>query len=68
MDDVWGFAGISGGGGVFNVESLEGLDSIMLEFPFVPFTDTEIIPLVDIEPQLQRMKKVARAIAPGAPR
>ena len=50
MDDVWGFAGILGGGGVFNVESLEELDSIMVEFPFAPFTDTEIIPLVDIEP------------------
>ena len=65
--EVWGFAGIPGGGGIINVDSVEEMDSIMVEFPLGPFTDTEIIPLVEIEPQLQHIKQVVQAMAVGAP-
>jgi hypothetical protein len=33
MDEVWSFAWIQGGGGVFNGESLEELDTVMVECP-----------------------------------
>ena len=49
IEDVWGFAGIPGGGGIFNVESLEELDGVMAAFPFGNFSDVEVYGLVDID-------------------
>ncbi len=68
LEQVWGFAGIQGGGGIVNVNSLEELDAIMNEFPFAPFSDTEIYGLADLQTGLQNMKQVIQAMAPGAPR
>jgi muconolactone delta-isomerase len=65
FEQIWGFAGIQGGGGIVNVGSLEELDAIMTEFPFLVFSKIEIIPLVDLDGYLQRTKQVAQAMAAG---
>ncbi len=65
LEQVWGFAGIPGGGGINNVDSLEELDAMMAEFPFGPFSDIEILPLVDLDVALQRTKQAAQAMAGG---
>ena len=65
-DTIWASAGSPGGGGILNVSSLEELDAIMAEFPFGPFSDTQVVPLVDLTEALQRGKKAALAMMPGA--
>ncbi len=65
MEQVWSFAGIPGGGGILNVASLDELDAIMAQFPFGPFSDIEIYPLVDLDASLQRVKQAAQAMAGG---
>ena len=57
FEQVWSFAGVPGGGGILNVESLEELDAIMTEFPFGPFSETEVLPLVDLDQSLDRVKQ-----------
>jgi muconolactone delta-isomerase len=64
IEQIWGFAGLQGGGGIVNVNSLEELDTIMTEFPFAPFSDTEIFGLTDLQPGLQTMKRAIQAMAP----
>ncbi len=64
IEQTWGFAGIQGGGGIVNVNSLEELDAIMTEFPFAPFSDTEIYGLADLQTGLQNMKQAIQAMAP----
>jgi muconolactone delta-isomerase len=66
LEQVWSFAGLQGGGGVMNVESLEELDFIMTTFPLAPFSNTEIYPLVEIEPSLDRVRQAIRSMMPPA--
>ena len=54
MEQAWSFAGVIGGGGILNVESLEELNEIMEGFPFAPVSTVEIYPLVELEPSLRR--------------
>ncbi len=56
IEQSWGFAGIQGGGGILNVESLEELDLILTEFPMGPFSETQVHGLVDLGPSLERLK------------
>ena len=65
IEQAWGFAGIAGGGGIANVDSLEELDAVMAEFPFGVTSDIEIIPLVDLDASLQRMKQFLEAMVAG---
>jgi muconolactone delta-isomerase len=65
LEQVWSFAGISGGGGIANVNSLEELTAIMIEFPFGPFSDIEIYGLSDIEKAMGNLRAAAQAMAPG---
>ena len=65
LEQVWGFAGIEGGGGIANVDSLEELDALMVEFPFRVFSDIEVIPLVDLDGHLQRSKQAVQAAGRG---
>ena len=62
MEQIWAFAGTPAGGGVLNVGSLDELDSIMAEYPFGPFSDTEVYPLVDLHDSLQRSKQVMQSM------
>ena len=65
IEQVWGFAGIAGGGGIINVNSLEELDAVMAELPVAPLSDVEIFPLVDLAGALQRTKQAIQAMASG---
>lgn len=49
LEQIWGFAGISGGGGVLNVASHEELDRIMIRFPFGAWSHIEVYALTDID-------------------
>ena len=65
IEAVWATAGVPGGGGILNVNSLEEIDAILAEYPFGPFSDTEVIPIVDLVESLQRAKQAAQAMMPG---
>ena len=47
------------------MDSLEELDAVMAEFPFGATSDIEIIPLVDLDASLQRMKQFLEAMVAG---
>jgi hypothetical protein len=66
IEQVWGFAGIAGGGGIINVNSLEELDAVMAELPVAPISEVEIFPLVDLDASLQRAKQAMQAMASGS--
>ncbi len=65
MDATWANVGSPEGGAIANVNSLEELDAIMLEFPFGAFSDVKVVPLVDLTESLQRSKKAFLAMMPG---
>ena len=58
MEQVWGFAGMPGGGGIIDVESLEELDGVMAGFPFGGFSEVQVHGLVDIDGALDRFEEV----------
>ncbi|MBI2856771.1 MAG: hypothetical protein HYX95_00495 [Chloroflexi bacterium] len=60
IEHIWSFAGMQAGGGIANVESLEELDAILVEFPIGPFSDTQIYPLVNFKDALQRARQAAQ--------
>jgi muconolactone delta-isomerase len=64
LEQVWSFAGLQGGGGIGNVNSLEELDAMMTEFPIGPFSDIEIYGLVDFEASVGTWREAAKAMAP----
>lgn len=64
IEQAWGFAGIQGGGGIINVNSLEELDAIMTEYPFAPFSDTKVYGLVDLQASLKNTKQAVQAMTP----
>jgi muconolactone delta-isomerase len=57
FEQVWSFAGVSGGGGMLNVSSLEGLDQIMTEFPSGSFSDTQVCGLLELPESRERYKQ-----------
>lgn len=63
LEQVWGFSGMQGGGGIVRVESQEELDAILAEYPLSPFAEQEIYPLVELGDSLQRVKRAAQAVA-----
>lgn len=52
VKQVWNFAGLTGGGGVLEVDSHEELDDIMAGFPWGPWSTTEIYALSDLDHSL----------------
>ena len=65
MEAVWSSAGTDGGGGIFNVESIEELDAIMTEFPIAPFSEVKVTPITDLHASLERLMKAMQARAGG---
>jgi muconolactone delta-isomerase len=65
IEQLWGLAGMAGGGGIVNVDSPDELDTIMIEFPLGPFTDLEVYPLTDFTATLERTKQAMQAAASG---
>ena len=68
VEQVWSFAGIQGGGGIIDVESLEEMDAFMAEFPLGPFSDITIYPLVELYGSLERSKQSMQAMSAGGRR
>lgn len=64
MEQVFGFAGLNGGGGILNVNSAEELDAIMTEFPFGPWSQNEVYILSDVNASLANFKRVMAQMAP----
>ena len=65
FEQIWGFAGIQGGGGIVNVNSLDELDAIMAEFPMQATSDIETLPLVDLDSAPHRAKQAMGAMTAG---
>ncbi len=65
LEQLWGLAGIAGGGGIVNVGSPDELDTVMTEFPLGPFTDIEVYSLTDFTGSLEKLKQVMQAAASG---
>lgn len=63
IEQTWSFAGITGGGGILNVESHEELDEIMTSFPFGPFSKIEVYPLSDLDRSLDAASQVMQRFA-----
>ncbi len=62
MEIGFGMVGMQAGGGIANVNSLEELNTMMQEMPFSQFSETEIIPIVDLVDHLNTSKQVAQAM------
>jgi len=65
MEQTWNFAGVRGGGGILNVESLDQLDEIMTGFPFGPYSEIDILPLTDLHESLDRVRSQLERMAGG---
>ena len=52
LQDVWSFAGQTGGGGILEVESHEELDAIMGGFPFGQTSEMQVYALADLDASL----------------
>ena len=63
LETIWSYAGGQDGGGIANVGSLDELDALLAEYPFRPFSDVEIHPLVDTKGSIQRTKQRILAMA-----
>lgn len=48
-DALFSIAGQPGGGGIFNVDSLEELDDRIKGYPMTPFSEVQTFPLEDID-------------------
>ena len=64
MEQSFGFAGLPGGGGILNVNTLEELDAVMAEYPLGPFSDTQIYPLTDLDRSLSNALGVVKKMTP----
>ena len=54
--EVWGYAGTQGGGGLVEVESLEELNQMMTEFPFAPFSEMKVTPVIGVRESVEAQK------------
>jgi muconolactone delta-isomerase len=65
FEQMWGLAGLPGGGGIANVASIEELDAIMNEFPLAQYSETEIYALTDQDKSLENAANAFKRIAPA---
>jgi muconolactone delta-isomerase len=56
------FAGVRGGFGIFEVESLEELNSILNHAPAMPYMHTEIYPLVSRDTRVKQLEEQLRKL------
>ncbi len=65
IERIWGSAGVPGGGGIVNVDSLEEFHAIMAEFPFGPFSEIEVIPIVELNTALATVRQAVQQMTGG---
>ena len=53
----WSFSGMQGGGAIVEVDSLEELDTLIIEYPLGPFSNIQIYPLVDLEDSIDKSRQ-----------
>jgi muconolactone delta-isomerase len=61
IEAVWSKASAQGGGGIANVDSLEELDAIMVEWPLAGLFKAHIVPITDLKASAERSKRVLQA-------
>ncbi|MBI2908264.1 MAG: hypothetical protein HYX92_11505 [Chloroflexi bacterium] len=64
LESAWGFAGQMGGMCVLKVDSIEELNAALVSFPPVPFSDVQVIALVDVAEHTKQVKQVALSMVP----
>jgi muconolactone delta-isomerase len=65
IEQIWGLAGVPGGGGILSVNSHEELDEIMTAFPFGNWSDTQIYAIADLDHTLATFRKALQQAAPS---
>lgn len=65
MESFFFFAGIPGGGGVFNVPDEAALNKMMTEWPLAAFSKSEIYPILDGDVALQHYLDAIQAMMAG---
>jgi hypothetical protein len=64
ITETWGFAGGQGGGEIIEVDSLEEMDVVVGSFPFIAFSEMQVLPLVDVFESIGRAKELFRQMGP----
>jgi muconolactone delta-isomerase len=67
MESFEFFAGGGGGFGVINVPDEAALNQMMLEYPFLPFSDIEVRPLLDGDAALGQWRQAMQQMISGTP-
>ncbi len=67
MESFFFFAGVPGGGGVFNVPDEAALNKMMTEWPLAAFSKSEIYPILDGDVALQHYIEALQAMGAGQP-
>jgi muconolactone delta-isomerase len=65
IEQAWGFAGLGGGGGIVNVDSLEELDALMTSFPYGQVSEVEVYGLTDLGARMERFRAFFEAMEGG---
>lgn len=65
MESFEFFAAANGGFGVFNAPDEATLSQIMMEWPFAPFSDLELTPIVDGDTALKQWQAAVQAMTGG---
>ncbi len=66
MESFEFFAGGGGGFGVLNVPDEATLNQIMLEYPFLPYSEVEVRPVVDGDTALRQWRQTLQQMMGGA--
>lgn len=62
-EQIFRLAGYSGGGAIASVESHEELDTMMSQYPFGPFSETQVYALGDLHHSPAESNKAAQQMA-----
>ena len=62
VDQVWNYLACLGGCMIVNLTSVDDLDQMLLEHPFIPYMEVTVEPLVEAEAGSERFKDMFRAM------
>ncbi|MBI4322584.1 MAG: hypothetical protein HY675_29180 [Chloroflexi bacterium] len=64
IETKFGYTGVPGGGCILNVDSAEEANSIIMQFPFGPFSEVQVHAVVDPIESVKQYKQLAQAMMP----